>query len=73
MNRSEHVEWAKKRAMEYIDDGGDVIGAYSSMASDLQKHPETADHIAIGLGMQMMMIGKLQTAEEMRHFIDGFH
>jgi len=59
--------------MEYIDNGGDIGGAYSSMVSDLRKHPETADHIAIGLGMQMMMIGKLRTAEEMRHFIDGFH
>ena len=72
MTRTEHVEWCKKRALKYVDNG-DLENAYVSMCSDLGKHEETAGHVAIGLGMQLMMIGQLNTPHEMRKFIEGFH
>ena len=72
MTRTEHVEWCKKRAMEYVDNG-DTMGAYSSFASDMNKHPDTADHSGIKLGVMMMMGGHLSKPEEMRKFIDGFN
>ena len=72
MTRAEHVAWCKQRALEYID-RGDVTNAYASMASDLGKHPETANHAAIGLGVQLMMIGDLKTPDSMRNFINGFN
>jgi len=72
MTRQEHLEWCKKRANEYLDNG-DVQNAYGSMASDLGKHPETAGHSAITLGMMMMMSGHLSSVQEMRNFIDGFN
>lgn len=72
MTRQEHLDWCKKRAFEYLDKG-DTLNAFTSMGSDLQKHPETKDHIAIGLGMQMMMIGALSSVHEMRKFIEGFN
>lgn len=72
MNRSEHLEWCKKRALEYVD-AGDVTNAYASMGSDLNKHPETEGHPAIQLGMMLMMAGHLSSAAEMRKFIDGFN
>ena len=72
MDRSEHLEWCKKRANEYINDG-DITGAYASMSSDLQKHPETANHPAVGLGVALMMGGHLSTSDEMQKFIDGFN
>ena len=70
--RQEHLQMSKDRALEYCD-RGDLPGAMSSMASDLMKHPELKDHLAISLMMQMSMIGALSTAEEMRRFIDGFN
>lgn len=72
MTRSEHVDWCKRRALEYVEQG-DVQNAYASMASDLRKHRETEDHPAIMLGMQLMMIGDLSTPDKMRQFIEGFN
>ena len=34
--RAEHLAWCKKRALEYVD-AGDLLQAYTSMASDLGK------------------------------------
>jgi hypothetical protein len=70
--RADHLDWCKTRALQYIDQG-DVQGAFASMASDLGKHPKTADHIGIQLGMMQLMGGMLSTADEMRRFIDGFN
>jgi len=72
MTRTEHMNWAKARAIEYVNNG-DIISAFSSIASDLQKHPETENHIGVQLGMMQLMSGSLSTPESMRHFIDGFN
>lgn len=72
MTRQEHVEWCKQRALELCD-AGDSQGAYTSMASDLNKHPDTEGHPAIQLGMMLMMGGNLNTQIEMRKFIEGFN
>ena len=72
MTRNEHLEWCKKRALEYVDND-DFKNAFVSMSSDLNKHPETQGHVGIELGMGLMMIGKLNSQSEMRKFIDGFN
>ena len=72
MTREEHLTWCKERALEYVD-SGDLQSAYASMASDLNKHPETEGHRAIQLGMGMLMGGMLCTSEQMRNFIEGFN
>ena len=72
MSRSEHMQWCKNRALEYVD-SGDLINAWASMVSDLSKHEETQGHVGIELGMMQMMIGGLKTQHEMRHFIEGFN
>ena len=72
MNRQEHLQWCKDRALKYVDNG-DLRNAFASMSSDMQKHPETENHSAIELGMQMMMAGMLNTPGEMRKFIEGFN
>lgn len=74
MNREEHMEWAKKRALRELYAGGEGIqNAYASMASDLQKHKETEKHPALGIGLQLLMIGKLNSITEMEKFIKGFN
>ena len=70
--RQEHLEWCKQRAFEYCD-AGDLQGAYASMASDLNKHPDTEGHPAIQLGMMLMMGGHLSDEISMRKFIEGFN
>lgn len=72
MNRAEHLAWCKQRAFEYCD-SGEWDQALSSMISDLRKHPETAGHGGIQLGMLMLMAGQIKDAESMRTFIEGFN
>jgi hypothetical protein len=72
MTRQEHLDWCKKRALEYVD-RGDMKNAYASMVSDLNKHEETRNHSAIQLGMMLMMGGYLAKKEEMTKFINGFN
>ena len=72
MNRAEHLQWAKDRALEYVNTG-DLQQAFTSMASDLGKHEETQGHIGIKLGMMEIMGGFLDTPEKMRHHIEGYN
>lgn len=67
MTRDEHLEWAKKRALEFLD-SGDVENAVASMASDLQKHPETANSAEVG-GMILLTC---RTRHDIRRWIEGF-
>jgi hypothetical protein len=70
--RAEHLAWCKKQALKYVDNG-DTANALASMGSDLGKHPETAKHPAIELGVMMLMAGQLNSPQEMRKFIEGFN
>lgn len=72
MNRAEHLQWCKDRAMEYVD-SGDLTEAVASMCSDLNKHKDTRNHAGIQLGMSLMMAGKMGTTSEARKFIEGFN
>lgn len=66
MSEMTHMQWDKKRALEYLPD---VPSAMSSFASDLGKHPETEQFV--------MMVGLFgmgtQTIESVRSFIEGFN
>ena len=71
MTRDEHMEWSKKRALQYVD-SGDLDNAFDSMVSDLGKHPETSGHFGVPLGMNLKMSGRLKTKESMKKFIEDF-
>ena len=68
----QHLDWCKKRALEYVDKN-DLKNAYASFLSDMSKHEETANHIALKLGMMLMLSQNLNTQSEMRKFIEGFN
>jgi hypothetical protein len=70
--RAEHLDWCKRRALEYVKIG-DTRQAFASMTSDLSKHPETERHAGIGLGARMFFAGFLETPTEMEKFIRGFN
>ena len=72
MDRAEHLAWCKKRALEYCDNNN-IEEAFASIGSDLSKHPDTANHSGIQLGMMMLWAGQLDTIEKMRKFIEGFN
>lgn len=69
--RAEHMAWCKTRALEYVIEGN-LNEAFASMCSDLGKHPETAGHTGIQLGVVMTMGGQLGTTDRMRKWIEGF-
>ncbi len=71
MTRSEHLAWAKKRALEYLPDKPGE--AFSSMCSDLNKHDELRDHPRINLGMRMLLMGIMTDAGKCRWWIEGFN
>jgi len=70
-NRDEHLAWAKKRALEYVD-AGELANAVASMGSDLGKHPEfkgVAYSTLTYLGMMEIQRGP----EAVRRWIEGFN
>jgi hypothetical protein len=71
VTRAEHLEWCKRRAKAYIEEG-QLSDAVTSMVSDLQKHPETENHPGSQIGMMMMLSGQF-TKESITKFIDGFN
>lgn len=72
MTRGEHLNWAKVRALEYLDDG-DLKNAVVSMLSDLRKHPELENHAGARLGVGLMLGGMLRDRHEIRRWIVGFN
>lgn len=75
MNAAEHLAWAKERALEYVDT--DPAMAFTSLVSDLRKHPDLADHGGIELGGMLLLgghlstRGHLSTPAAMREHIEG--
>jgi len=69
MNRDEHIQWCKDRALEYLNKG-DLANAVTSMGSDMDKHPETrANASLIAVGLMYAMEGD---ADGVRRFIEGY-
>ena len=72
MNRDEHLEWCKTRALEYVE-ANDTSQAFASFMSDMGKHIETSSHSTLEMGMMMLMGGHLSTPQQMREWIEGFN
>lgn len=72
MSRDEHLQWAKQRALQYVE-ANELQTAFTSLMSDLHKHEETANHSGIELGAMLLLAGQLRTPDEMRNFIEGFN
>ena len=73
MSRDEHLEWAKHRALEYLD-AGDNQNAFTSMLSDVGKHPELRNHPGKMIGVGFLFIPQwMSNTEEIRRWIKGFN
>jgi hypothetical protein len=85
MTREEHLQWAKERALKYCDNK-QPLAAWISFRSDMSKHGETRNHIALPMGDEMFSFF-LQSPESVeaiqimnnpgpfniRRFIEGFN
>ncbi len=66
---SEHLDWCKQRALEYLD-RGDLGSAVASMTSDMGKHPEGRVNVHLAaLGLMYVRDGDVAGA---RRWIEGF-
>lgn len=72
MNRAEHLQWAKDRATQLIEQG-DHMGAFTSFRSDMLNHDELESHIGLELGMRLLLTGNLNSAFQMKEWVDGFN
>ena len=72
MDRTEHLQWCKDRALEYVR-SGDLTNAIASFQSDMRKHAETASHSGLELMAMMRFGGDLSTTTEVEKFIEGFN
>lgn len=70
MTRQDHLTWAKRRALRYLDAEHDLSGAHASMESDLSKHPDLKySDVIHRVGMLYLMNGDEST---LRAWIEGF-
>jgi hypothetical protein len=69
--RSEHLQWCKARAIEYVD-LNELKYAIASMASDLCKHPQTNNAPLIKETIRILLFEPL-TTETVTRWIDGFN
>lgn len=73
MTRDEHLSWAKKRALEYVE-CGDLPQAIASLAVDLATHEGLRAELQaqVATGIRMTLAGHLRTPEKMRAWIEEF-
>ena len=69
MNRDEHLQWAKQRALWELEHSG-CTSALTSLIVDFSKHPELKNHLSISLGLKLLGAGQLNSSEVMRKFIE---
>lgn len=61
--KEEHLQWCKERAIAACNNTETPQDAIGSLLSDLEKHPETADHPAINPTMQLVLMGYFDNAD----------
>lgn len=73
MDRAEHLQWCKDRALAYVE-RGDLVNAVASMMSDLDKHEETkAGGVLLQLGLMAAMQAQRGDRAGVVRYITGFN
>jgi hypothetical protein len=72
MNRSEHLQWSKDRAIECLN-RGERGEAFASFNSDMSKHDDLMNHKALEMGMMLLIGGQLTSDRQMKDWINGFN
>ena len=72
MNRQEHLQWAKDRAIQYLEID-EIFHSWNSFCNDMRKHDELSNHAALSMGTMMMLQGFWKNKEECKKYIEGFN
>ena len=72
--RQEHLQFCKERAMEYVN-RGELLEGVTSMMSDINKHPETADKGGVLAALGLMACQQAQAGDRagVVRYIQGFN
>lgn len=73
MNRTEHLQWAKDRALEILEKENNIANAVASFVSDMRKHDELVNHVGLHMMAMKMFSGQLDTPQQVTEFINGFN
>ena len=79
MNREEHLQWCKDRAIaEYdyyakIDSSKAIRNGVTSMMSDINKHEGTKSDALQTLCMMQLLGNMIHSRQEFVNFINGFN
>lgn len=68
--RAEHIEEARRRALEILDAGG-AFEAFAYFAGELKKHPQIAADIDAEVSVALLE-SRVGSAERVREFIEEF-
>ena len=69
MTRTEHLEWAKARALECAE-AGEYGDAIASLLSDLGKHEETRSLLDLADLRDALEVGQSKDPERVRRWIE---
>lgn len=69
--RSDHLQWCKDRALEFVD-AGQLPNAFSSFMSDLNKFDEPMYEAELLRTLTIVGFAQCGTADKMRAWINGF-
>ena len=72
MTRAQHLQWAKDRALAYVE-AGELAEACASLLADLNKHSQIDPSAAQMVWGIEALTGGLNSADKVRHFINGVH
>jgi hypothetical protein len=72
MDRAEHLQWCKDRAIELLD-LGEYANSIALMVSDLGKHPDTQNHPALNVTIRILIADQPLTENKIRKWIEGFN
>jgi len=73
MSHDDHLAWAKKRALQYVD-AGELANAIASMGSDLEKHPDWAGGKVVAFMVTEAVLFEIQKGPAaVRRWIEGFN
>ena len=72
MNREEHINWTKNRAVA-LAQKGDFNQAFNSIVSDLDKNAETRNHPLILQGRMLKQLGELNNLSSILDFINSIN
>jgi hypothetical protein len=76
MDRAEHLQWCKDRAIELLD-LGEYANSIASMVLDLRKHPDTQNHPALKETIRILIAHQIGyrplTENKIREWIEGFN